>query len=148
MIDATRRTRAATVRASEALLLGLLGCALGSPVIASGGVEPIDSNYDRQPLNTVVPEYPAKARRERIEGEVQVCFDISREGFPRRVAVRRSTHRYFEKAARNAVRRSTWHPLSRGETLPVIKACRTFRFALVPVSPDEREPGSSGPRPR
>lgn len=136
------------MRASEALLLGFLGCALGPPVIASGGVEPVDSNYDRQPLNTVVPEYPAKARRERIEGEVQVCFDISRQGFPRRIAVRRSTHRYFEKAARDAVRRSTWQPLSAGETLPAIKACRTFRFSLVPVPPGEQERGSSEPRPR
>lgn len=138
-------TRVPTVRASKALLLGCLGCALGSPVIASGVVEPVDTNYDRQPLNTVVPEYPAKARRERIEGEVQVCFDISRKGFPRRIAVRRSTHRYFEKAARDAVRRSTWQPLSPGDTLPAIKACRTFRFALVPVPPGEREPASSGP---
>lgn len=143
-----RRTTVPTVRASRALVLGLLWCALGSPVSASEGVEPIDSNYDRQPLNTVVPEYPAKARRERVEGEVQVCFDISRQGFPRRIAVRRSTHRYFEKPARDAVRRSTWQPLSPGDTLPVIKACRTFRFTLVPVPPDERGPASSGQQPR
>jgi TonB family protein len=136
------------MRVSRALLLGFLGCALGSPALASGRVEPIDTHHDRQPLNTVVPEYPAKARRERIEGEVQVCFDISREGFPRRIAVRRSTHRYFEKPARDAVRRSTWQPLAPGADLPAIKACRTFRFALVPVPPGEREPASSGPQPR
>lgn len=137
-----------TVRVSRPLILGLFGCTFGSPVVADGGVQPIDSSYDRQPLNTVVPEYPAKARRERVEGEVQVCFDISRKGFPRRIAVRRSTHRYFEKPARDAVRRSTWHPLAQGEPLPAIKACRTFRFTLVPVPPDEREPASSAPRPR
>ncbi len=143
-----RWTRVATVRASEALLLGLLGGALGSPALAGGGVEPVDGNYDRQPINTVIPEYPAKARRERVEGEVQVCFDISRKGFPRRIAVRHSTHRYFEKVARDAVRRSTWLPLEAGEELPAIKACRTFRFTLVPVAPDQREPASSVPLPR
>jgi TonB family protein len=96
-------------------------------------IEPIDSNHDRVPLNTVMPAYPEAARRERIEGEVQVCFDISREGYPRRVAVRRSTHRYFEKPARDAVRRSSWRPIPHPEKVPNIKACRTFRFTLVPV---------------
>ena len=141
-----RRIWKKTVKASRALLSAFLACVLGSPVLAAGGVEPIDTDYDRQPLNTVVPEYPEKARRERIEGEVQVCFDISREGFPRRIAVRRSTHRYFEKAARDAVRRSTWKPLPPGQDPPGIKACRTFRFALVPT--DQPEPASSGPQPR
>ena len=134
--------------ASRALSAWLLACVFGAPSLALGGVEPVDTEYDRQPLHTVVPEYPEKARRERIEGEVQVCFDITREGFPRRIAVRRSSHRYFEKAARKAVRRSTWQPIPRGQELPAIKACRTFRFALVPVPPDEREPASSEPLPR
>ena len=125
------------MRASDALLLGLLAGAAALPVrAADSGVEPVDTDYDRQPVNTVVPQYPPKARRARIEGEVQVCFDISREGFPRRIAVRRSTHRYFEKPARDAIRRSTWRPVPPGEDVPAIKACRTFRFALVPVSPE------------
>ena len=136
------------MRASRALLTLLFAGVLGPPVVAAAGVEPVDSDYDRQPLHTVVPEYPEKARRERIEGEVQVCFDITREGFPRRIAVRQSSHRYFEKAARKAVRRSTWQPVPKDQDLPAIKACRTFRFALVPVPPAEQEPASSGLRPR
>jgi TonB family protein len=136
------------VRTSRGSLTLLLACVLGSPALAAGGVEPVDSDYDRQPLHTVVPEYPEKARQERIEGEVQVCFDITREGFPRRIAVRQSSHRYFEKAARKAVRRSTWQPVPKGQDLPAIKACRTFRFALVPVPPSEQEPASAGPHPR
>ena len=136
------------MRAASAPLLVLIGCALGAPALASGGVEPIDSNYDRQPLHTVVPEYPERARRERIEGEVQVCFDISRQGFPRRIAVRRSTHRYFEKPSRDAVRRSTWKAVAPGEDPPAIKACRTFRFALVPVPPEERERAPAVPQSR
>ncbi len=112
-----------------ALLLAVCG-------VRSEEVEPVDSDYDRVPLSTVMPSYPEAARRERIEGEVQVCFDISREGFPRRVAVRRSTHRYFEKPARDAVRRSRWRPIPHPEKVPNIKACRTFRFTLVPVERD------------
>ena len=106
---------------------------------AQDSVEPVDTDYDRMPANTVVPEYPEKARQERIEGDVQVCFDITREGFPQRVKVRHSTHRYFEKPARDAVRRSTWRPIPRGQEVPGIKACRTFRFTLIPVPPDERD---------
>lgn len=128
--------------------LALLVCVLGSAAMASADVEPVDTDYDRKPLSTIVPKYPAKARQERIEGEVQVCFDISREGFPRRIAVRHSTHRYFEKPARDAIRRSTWQPAEPGEKLSGIKACRTFRFTLVPAPPGEPGPASAGPQPR
>jgi TonB family protein len=102
----------------------------------SDEIQPVDSDYDRVPLSTVMPGYPEAARRERIEGEVQVCFDISREGFARRVAIRRSTHRFFEKPARDAVRRSSWQPIPHPEKVPSIKACRTFRFTLEPVERD------------
>ena len=57
--------------ASRALPAWLLACVFGAPSLALGGVEPVDTDYDRQPLHTVVPEYPEKARRERIEGEVR-----------------------------------------------------------------------------
>lgn len=128
--------------------LALLACVLGSAAMASADVEPVDTDYDRKPLSTIIPEYPSKARQERIEGEVQVCFDISREGFPRRIAVRRSTHRYFEKPARDAIRRSTWQPAKPGEKLSGIKACRTFRFTLLPAQTLEPGPASAGPQPR
>jgi TonB family protein len=87
-----------------------------------------------------VPDYPAIARRDRIEGDVQVCFDVTREGVPRRIAVRSSTHRVFEKPSRNAIRRSRWVPLAKGEPLPPIKTCRTFRYSLVPVEKDADQP--------
>ncbi len=104
---------------------------------AEDGVDQIDSDTDRMPQHTVIPEYPEVARRDRIEGEVQVCFDISRDGYPQRIAVRKSTNRLFEKIARKAVRKSTWVPLKRDEESSGIKACRTFRFSLVPVEEDQ-----------
>jgi TonB family protein len=126
------------VRSCKLLVL-VAGIAFAMPAAAQDSVEPADTDYDRMPANTIIPEYPEMARLERIEGEVQVCFDISREGFPQRVKVRRSTHRYFEKPARDAVRGSTWRPVPHGQKVPGIKGCRTFRFTLEPVPLEERD---------
>lgn len=93
----------------------------------------IDSGTERTPELTVAPKYPRKARRDRIEGEVQVCFEIDRKGRPRRVAVRTSTHRQFEKPSVKAVKASTYKALDKDEAVPQIKACRTFIFTLEPV---------------
>jgi TonB family protein len=92
-----------------------------------------DAESVRLPVLTVAPEYPRKARRDRIEGEVQVCFDVDREGRPLRIAVRSSTNRAFEKPSIQAVRKSTFRPLTKDQPLPPLKSCRTFRFSLQPV---------------
>ncbi|MDJ0938536.1 MAG: TonB family protein [Woeseiaceae bacterium] len=94
-----------------------------------------DDSGDRTPLHTVVPVYPEKARRDRIEGEVQVCYEVDRGGRPYRIAVRHSTHRIFEKPAKLAVRASSYVPLEPGEKRSGIKTCRTFRFELRPETP-------------
>ncbi len=93
----------------------------------------IDADTERMPHFTLIPDYPKVARRDRIEGEVQVCFDITRAGRTRRIAVRKSTHRIFEKPAIRAVRASTYEPLSDDAVMSGIKSCRTFRFTLEPV---------------
>ena len=93
----------------------------------------IDENLDRTPSHTVVPEYPHVAMRDRIEGQVQVCYHIDRRGRPYRVAVRSSTHRVFERPARRAVRASSWEPLAEGEQASNVKTCRTFTFELTPA---------------
>ena len=100
-----------------------------SPVVA----RVIDSSTDRIPSQTVAPEYPRKARRDRIEGEVRVCFDVDREGRTRRIAVRTSTHRAFEKPSIKAVRASRFRPVGKDEPVPAIKSCRTFIFSLEPA---------------
>jgi TonB family protein len=89
-----------------------------------------DHSHDRVPLNTVAPVYPAVARRDRIEGDVQVCFNVNREGRPYRIAVRTSSNRIFEKPAIRAIRASRYQPLPQGQAVPAIKTCRTFRFRL------------------
>jgi TonB family protein len=99
---------------------------------------------ERIPLQTVVPVYPDTARRERLEGEVEVCFDVDRQGRPYRIAVRNSTHRVFERPAIDAVRASAYVALKPGEPLPNIKTCRTFRFTLEPA---QEEAASASTRP-
>ena len=93
----------------------------------------VDSIAGRLPLKTVAPEYPRKARRDRIEGQVEVCFEINRKGRPRRIAVRNSTNRAFEKPSIKAVRASSFRPLNDDEELQSIKSCRTFIFSLEPA---------------
>ncbi len=93
----------------------------------------IEEYSDRIPNVTVAPEYPRDARRDRIEGEVQVCYNIDNKGRPFRVAVRRSTHRIFERPSMRAVKASTYVPLKPDEKTSGIKSCRTFRFQLEPV---------------
>lgn len=99
----------------------------------------IDSETSRIPQETVAPDYPHKARRDRIEGEVMVCFDIDRRGRPRRIAVRRSTNRQFEKPSIRAVRASSFRPLKEDEPLQTLKTCRTFVFSLVPLETNASE---------
>ncbi len=122
---------------SDGRLVVLAGfaCLLIAGPAATQVVEPPSPpvNTERMPKHTIMPDYPKIARRDRIEGEVQVCFDITRDGRTRRIAVRRSTHRIFEKPAIRAVRHSTYEPLPDDARLSGIKSCRTFRFTLEPV---------------
>ena len=111
-----------------------------APLSAAADQEPatllVEEVVERVPLHTVVPVYPEKARRARVEGEVEVCFTVDRHGRTRGVAVRRSTNRVFEKPARDAVKASTFEPLEPGRKVPDIKNCRTFRFYLERVAVD------------
>ena len=88
---------------------------------------------DRVPLITVAPQYPKNARRDRIEGEVKVCYLVDKHGRTYRVGVRNSTHRTFERPSLRAVKASTYVPLKSGEQVSNVKTCRTFRFQLEPV---------------
>ncbi len=124
------------MRPNNALLMILMLSGGFAAMASASGVQelqPSHSDTDRVPMYTVVPDYPPVARRDRIEGEVQVCFEISRAGKPRRIGVRKSTHRLFERPSIRAVKASTYVPLPKDAEVPAIKHCRTFRFALEPV---------------
>lgn len=112
--------------------------------LAQGAVDTVDriapdsrDDTDRNPVHTVVPEYPQQAWFERIQGDVEVCFFITRGGRPYNIAVRRSDHRVFERPARDAVRNSWFEAIPRPDAVPQVKTCRTFLFRLEPVEDDE-----------
>jgi TonB family protein len=98
---------------------------------------------ERKPVKTVVPVYPEKARSQRVEGDVQVCFVVDRQGRVHRARVRTSTNRVFEKPAIRAARASAYEPVPDDEPVPAIKTCRTFRFRLNPVAVER--PGAAEP---
>jgi len=114
-------------------------------VFADGDVQTLDridpaesrDDTDRNPVHTVVPEYPQKAWFERVEGDVEVCFFITRGGRPYNIAVRRSDHRLFERVARDAVKNSWFEAIPRPDKVPQVKTCRTFMFRLEPLEPDD-----------
>ncbi len=134
-----------TKAAFPALLLLLAGS-----VFAQGNVSAIDSvdgpgrgpEAERTPAQTVIPEYPREAWLDQIEGDVLVCFSVTRSGRPYNVAVRRSDFKFFERPAREAVKVSWFEPIPDGEKVPPVKTCRTFQFRLEPVETDEAESGT------
>lgn len=130
-------------RVCQALTLLLL-----STAAAAAGEDEVthllDPAGDRVPLQTVVPVYPERALKDRLQGEVEVCFNVDREGRTSRIAVRRSSNRVFEKPAMQAVRASSYKPLEDNEILSGIKTCRTFRFRLDPVAIEDPPEPSSG----
>ena len=118
------------------LPLMLLPVAIGAAATEPRVTHLEDDRHDRVPLNTIAPAYPEIARRDRVEGDVQVCFNVDREGRPYRIAVRNSTNRVFEKPAIRAIRASRYQPLAKDQEVPAIKTCRTFRFRLEPAAAD------------
>lgn len=75
----------------------------------------------------VQPEYPAQARRQGITGKVLLRIHITSEGAADQIEVVQSAHELLSKSAREAVKRSTFHPLRRdGKT--------TSCWTLLPIS--------------
>lgn len=125
--------------------LTLLTMATGAMALAGhDATHLLDPAGDRVPLQTIVPIYPERALKDRLQGEVEVCFNVDREGRTSRIAVRRSSNRVFEKSAMQAVRASSYVPLQENEILSGIKTCRTFRFRLDPVAIEDPPEQSGG----
>ena len=98
-----------------------------------------DLSSDRTPSVTAAPQYPALARRDRIEGEATVCYTIDAKGRIRRPAVRRSSHKMFAKPSLKAIKQSSYEPLRPDQRMSPVKTCRTFRFLLNPVAIEDIE---------
>ncbi len=98
-----------------------------------------DSNTDRAPSITAVPQYPKTARRDRIEGETTVCYKIDKKGRIINPSVRHSSHKMFAKPSLKAIRHSSYEPLRPDQEMSIVKTCRTYRFLLNPVAIEEIE---------
>jgi TonB family protein len=101
---------------------------VGRDIYASG------SQRERTPAATVFPEYPAVARRDRLEGEATVCFRVDSEGRIVRPRIRDSAHEIFERPAMRAIRASRFEPLEPGEVESRLEVCRIYRFRLEPIA--------------
>lgn len=124
----------------------LLSLLATSGLAAQGNVSAVDTldgpdraDAERTPLQTVIPEYPRAAWLDQIEGDVLVCFSVTRSGRPYNIAVRRSDYKFFERPARDAVKASWFERVPEGEKVPPVKTCRTFQFRLEPVDPLEAD---------
>jgi TonB family protein len=96
-----------------------------------------DSATDRQPAKTAFPKYPSIARRDRIEGEATVCFDIDVRGKVKHAKVKSYTHKIFKKPALRSARKSSFEPLRPNQVLARTKSCRIYRFRLDPIPAEE-----------
>jgi TonB family protein len=92
-----------------------------------------DSETDRTPSLTAFPKYPSIARRDRIEGEATVCFNIRADGKISRAIVTDRSHRIFAKPALRAIRKSNFEPIAPGQVVATTRACRVYRFRLDPI---------------
>ena len=96
-----------------------------------------DSSTDRQPARTAFPKYPSIARRDRIEGEATVCFDIDVRGKVKHATIKSYTHKIFKKPALRSARKSSFEALRPDQVLARTKTCRTYRFRLDPILAEE-----------
>lgn len=124
-------------------LQNLLGIALLFFALAVAAQDDVDVTHlldpagERKPLQTVVPVYPQRALKDRVQGDVEVCFNVDREGRTSRISVRQSSNRMFEKPSLLAIRASSYKPVEDHEILSGIKTCRIFRFRLDPVAVED-----------
>ena len=90
-----------------------------------------DNALLRKPVLIRTPEYPAKAFRKRLQGDVEVCFEILADGRVYKPYVSSSSARVFNRSALRAIRESRFEadPAGTGR----IRGCRVYRFRLQPI---------------
>jgi protein TonB len=97
-------------------------------------LSPNDFGQTNGPLVDVMyvrPVYPADAAARGLEGFVTVSFDVTELGTVTNVQVLESSHRVFEKSAREAALRSKFRPrVVDGIAMATTGVVRRYRFEL------------------
>jgi TonB family protein len=82
-------------------------------------IEPGDSLQPPIALYGVRPEYPRRARKQRMRGVVEISFTVTRSGLPADLEILRHAARDLEESAVRAVRRFRFQPATMsGEPVP------------------------------
>ena len=97
-------------------------------IAASCGAQ--STTAQRRAMTTPLPHYPEKALRERLEGDVQVCYVVDINGHIHRPRVQSTSHRWFNRAAIRAARGLRYEPAAPGAANGRTSLCSTFRFRL------------------
>jgi len=136
-----QRSRAAGVFFAAMLTVYMSATAIAQDM--AGVTHFIDRNTDRIPALTIFPKYPSIARRDRIEGEVTVCFKIKANGKISRPVVTDRSHRIFSKPSLRAIRKSNYEPIGPRQLLATARTCRIYRFRLEPFLAEAETPAKN-----
>lgn len=101
---------------------------VGSAGAGGGG----NQNSSAIPLVMIAPQYPVKARRQGIEGYVQLKFDVTPEGSVQNVkVVKAKPRRVFDQAAIRALLKSKYKPkFIEGKPVAQLNQYRQMDFKL------------------
>lgn len=113
------------------LLLAFFGAGFVSLAVHADSGE---TTTDRRAMVSSSPKYPTKARNERIEGDVTVCYTIDARGKVRRPYVKKTSDRVFNRAAVRAAKAIIYEAAAPGASNDRAPACSTYRFRLQPDS--------------
>lgn len=94
-----------------------------------------DLDTTPEPVNLVVPLYPAELKKQRIEGAAAISFFIDEKGLVRVPAVAGATRPEFAAAALAAVKQWTFAPPTRKGEVTRVLAMQEFNFTpdVVPA---------------
>ncbi len=87
-----------------------------------------DLDTTPEPVNLVVPNYPAELKKQRIEGAAAVSFFIDEKGLVRVPSVSGATRPEFGAAALEAVKQWTFAPPTRKGEVTRVFAVQEFNF--------------------
>lgn len=125
------------MRRKAAICLMLIGGCSANGALADNGI--VTNTAERRALSSSSPTYPEKARNERREGDVTVCYTITAEGKVRRPYVHASSDRVFNRAAVRAAKEIVYEAAVPGAANMRAPGCSTFRFRLQPLREDGNE---------